>query len=427
MLGKMTAHPLQNSTLTPWQRCPELHSIQLSPSEGRVPSVVRHFRVTYTEGEARHELPFAYSVLAPSQLTESRALMWGIRDGDLGIILQPEVAPGAAKRATFPVLHGGELEGVLMRLPLADGRLGTSTPFMFSSAGISPLSFNLVVSSYDDAPVADASFVPVQSIVDDYLSGRVSDLQVVVAAFLIAHEQGIKLTIPSPLPQATRGTTAESSLIPAASMAEVRRILASDPLVVSMEEVPPPSTPFLREEHLIVEGLSITGEVLGETTTSIITRRGFDAVDVTAYRFIGDECFLILKRGVREPLVLAGRSPLKLEGIAETLEGEMTPDEIAQRGIEGVKEEGGIVPVSPPVFLGGTMPLPAHCSEVAWGTLIEADTAIASDKRCEPGEAVERFLVNVSDIIEMAREGTLVDPRTLLGALIVSQMFRRER
>ena len=112
-----------------------------------------------------------------------------------------------------------------------------------------------------------------------------------------------------------------------------------------------------------------------------------------------------------------------LGGVAESLEGEQTIAAIKDRGSQGVREETGLEPVAEPVFLGFSYTSPSRGLERAYHVAIEVKPYRESGLEPELDEVVDLAYVAAEDVVDLANQGIIQDPRLELSAHFVLAAF----
>jgi hypothetical protein len=288
-------------------------------------------------------------------------------------------------------------------------------------------------------------FLDPQAIVDGYVEGAIRDTRLVVAAFRLADRCGIVLESPVQLPRHSTPTgPAGSGPVPVLSREEVRALRALPPAVpstpahVDIRSIPTPATPG----YLDAVGVTVTPHAIGDATplapfeATVIRRRTFDSVDIGAYAFTDSMPCILMKRGIRESVVVRDRLPHPIgtrtpvhhiEGIAESFEvSDYSAAGVLQRALAGLIEEGATPPVGAPTLIGRSYPSPGLNPECAWQVLVEVDPSQSSASRgvgSTVEEVTDRFFVRADDIIALGETGEILDPRLLLHAYLLRSAF----
>jgi hypothetical protein len=268
-------------------------------------------------------------------------------------------------------------------------------------------------------------FISLQDIATGYQSGSTHDLRLLLAAFRSARVLGESLSLATRLSSSTRENTSPGN-IPIASHEKVKDWIRSMPeedrvAFVSMKECQTPRKPFLSAAQVAVQ--LAPESTLQELT--LMQRKGNDAVDVAAYTFINGRVHLLVKREIRPALalpdLLTGKPSsllraTSLGGVAESLEGELTLQEIGERGAQGVREEAGCEPAGPAQYFGFSYTSPATALERAYHFAVEVDPRVKSSFTPDIDEVVDLAYLDIEDVIALADEGIIQDPRLELSA-----------
>jgi len=358
------------------------------------------------------------------------------RHGDCGIEigLLERHFPTLELRKRLPVNRSGEsstyatytLPKLPAELPQSDAPLRPLGKGFFASGGSS--CERTALFAMNNSALARSNdiltFVPIQEIRRRYRSGEPLDIKIVLAALRLEEPptqrlSSAKLTIPT------------NWIIPVGSselLADLHSQWSSSsnqrPIRTSViETTTPPAEPFLNQLEFEHGG--------GQA----VVRRGFDGVDSGAYVRVADDIYMLIKRGIRPMLVarelVAGDTgenacPLAIEGISESLEGEQNLDDIAQRAMQGVREEGGVEPLGVD-YLGSLFPLLDRHVERVDSFLVQIDPSRAVSAHYTPDERVDSFLVPVRDVIDLCNHGVITDPRLEINARFLAEIAGKPR
>jgi hypothetical protein len=408
---------------------------QQRPQGPAIQARIRHFGISFysSAGAMLGEHTFSFECGAhPS----TDIAFFRMQNGVLQIAVQEVFKPALALRAQLPVLTEGERFGPHRCLPSEHGWAANTLggPYLPTAGSstetcmLSPVEHDGSAESLDSG----LKFVPVQEILSDYLGGTPSDTRLLLAALRLSARYGIPLSIDLPIEARTRFESQVDCAVPKRDAAFLRENLSAPPLdpaaayTVLCRERPPQRQGFLR--HL---GLEIHDDDsgIGPRVGEAVIRRGIDSVDVGAYTWFDGDLCLVLKRGLRPALTAralsdggtpAPTSALAYEGIAESLEGEMSIPEIAARAAQGVREEAGIEPIGTPIYLGSSFPSPHLHTEKVFNVLIEVDPRYAVEAEHTVDERVDAACVPVRDIIRLCDEGVICDPRLEINARLLA-------
>lgn len=277
-------------------------------------------------------------------------------------------------------------------------------------------------------------FVDAQEIVNSYLAGTLHDLRLVLAAFRLAKDLGYSLDVALPLSSDSRALQNAAGMIPVLDTAGVISHISAAPsdrsvvARIEAQEVSDTPQPFVRLKRFEVTNHDSRGRALETYAADLAIRRGLDAVDIGCYTWIDGRPCMLVKRGVRPVIAIRALSehplstdpsPLGIEGIAESLEGERDLDSIAQRAKQGVREEAGFEPSHQPVYVGYTYPSPGVNPERVYNYLTELVPSTPAYAERTLDEQVDLFYVPVDELIELADRGIVRDPRLELNAYLL--------
>lgn len=274
-------------------------------------------------------------------------------------------------------------------------------------------------------------FIDAQSIVDNYLSGTLHDLRLVLATFRLAKELGYILNVKLQLTSDSKNCVLSRNPIPVLNAQEVTSLISSMPADktvvarIAVQEVSDSPSPFIQLKRFSVANHDAHGLTLGTYEADVALRRGLDAVDVGCYTWIDGQACMLVKRGVRPVIAIRALkehplstdpSPLGIEGIAESLEGERDLRSIAERAKQGIREEAGLEPSHQPMYVGYTYPSPGVNPERVYNFLTEVipDTPAVAERTLD--ERVDLFYLSLHTLIELADKGIIRDPRLELNA-----------
>ncbi|MBN8548517.1 MAG: hypothetical protein J0M12_04300 [Deltaproteobacteria bacterium] len=282
-------------------------------------------------------------------------------------------------------------------------------------------------------------FIDVQAIVSGYLEGTQHDLRLVLAAFRLAKDRGYEFRLRLPLSSDSKNSQVKTSHVSVLDASEVKSLLASSPCDdsvvarIDVHEVAASGSPFIKLKRFAVTNHDREGRPLESYEADVALRRGIDAVDVGCYTWINGELCMLVKRGVRPVIAIRALnehplhtdpSPLGIEGIAESLEGECDLAAIRERAKQGIREEAGFEPSHQPIYAGYSYPSPGVNPERVYNFLTE----LIPDKPVEAAhtidERVDLFYLSVDTLIELAEEGVIRDPRLELNAHILKAAFK---
>lgn len=268
----------------------------------------------------------------------------------------------------------------------------------------------------------EAHYHSPQEIVDGYLKGEIHDTGLILAAFMTAEREGEALTI-SNLIESTV-TLANNKV---SSRDDLRKLVVTKPkdleslCNVEISNCEKPQSSFLEEIRVKVTNIRKNPELNDSYETSLVVRRGVDAVDDLAYCFneSGEIC-MPLKRGLRPNAVVQGvrKNPLMLEGPAGCLEGETTKKEIENRALAELREEINLDCASEAKYIGYQYPSPRN-PERAYQVAIEVDPNSSAYGEQSIEETVDTCWARVKDIIALGHEGVLADARLLTTAYLL--------
>jgi len=275
-------------------------------------------------------------------------------------------------------------------------------------------------------------FIPLVEIISGFESGETIDLRVLLAAFRSARYLGESPSLPSKLSAETFGNDSNGGIQVVAGDS-VKKWMNSSPqedrvAYVTLRESAAPPQPFLSSSRFLIQ---LDLETPAQEVT-LMLRKGIDAVDVAAYTFIGGRPHLLVKREIRPalavPSLLSGYpeqllKATSLGGVAESLEGEMTLAQIGERGAQGVREEAGLEPASIPQFLGFSYTSPDSALERAYHFAIEIDPRVKSSFTPDIDEVVDLAYLDIEDVLSLAEEGVIQDPRLELSAHLLKAAF----
>jgi len=283
--------------------------------------------------------------------------------------------------------------------------------------------------SSDPKACHGGKFFSAQAVVDSYLRGEFHDLRALLGIFRLSDELNIPLKVDLKLDRTSHAP--ETSLIPSRPLRSLSPSNSYSPQVASVNcrEVEAPPNPFLNSYSS-----SRIFRTLDQAAAEheIVVRRGIDAVDVAAYSVVDDEVWLVIKKGIRPSMpareMLLGNkhrvfTEFEYEGIAESLEGEGSIEEIALRAIEGVREEAGVETKGAPIFLGWSYPSPERNPERAYNFLIKVDPQTPSEACCTLDERLDVCFARVEDVIAAGAKGWIKDPRLLVNAYLIRQAW----
>lgn len=396
---------------------------------------LRHYAVSFAD---RNNTVVGSGVYSFDCSTTYREITVPVRfDGRSAFLgVQKQIPVIVALRQGLPVIRSGEdcighdcaTQWVLpelrwaQRAPLGGEYLpsaGSAIETVYLTEAVVPS--ELQVSS------ADVTFVTPQRVIDAYFAGHVIDLHVLLASLRIADRYHVPLALPKILTRHRAGVAGDCGHIISTDASGVAAILCAPPRdrtapwIVRCTEVDAPSRAFMQEMSV----LQLTGE-----KSSVLMRKGFDAVDVGCYRWEGERACLILKRGMRPSLpirsLVCGKDTsapaVALEGIAESLEGEQTIDDVALRAAQGVREEAGIAPVGTPRYVGSVFPGRDRWAERVFNCFVEVDCQQRCDAPYTVDERLEVFSVPAEEVIALCDRGVIHDPRLEINARLLNRL-----
>ncbi|RIL06727.1 MAG: hypothetical protein DCC75_10615 [Proteobacteria bacterium] len=266
------------------------------------------------------------------------------------------------------------------------------------------------------------SFLSLQQVISGFLQGSIRDTRMVLAAFRLAARHGIELKVPFKLLSRGLGTP------PLEDPAQLHSDLVER---IEVAEAAAPQNSFIKLRSLQVQNLSRDNRVLDQYHADTVTRPGIDSVDIGCYSWHQGRIYLPLRKGVRPTLAfrtLMGLapeiSPLDPGGVAESLEGEGSIEEIAARAAQGVREELGLEPLSCPYYLGASYPSPGTNPERAYSFLVEVDPSLRSEASCALDERGGWAYAPIEDVIKQGEDGAITDLRYLVNAYIIQAAMR---
>lgn len=396
---------------------------------------LRHYAVSFADRSGNEVGSGVYSLDCSTTHREVTVPVW--RDGNSVLLgVQKHIATVAALRRGLPVIQSGEqslgetdsaTQWILPelrwehRLPLG----GEYLPSAGSAIETVQLSEASVVSEQQVSALG-ITFVAPQHVINSYFAGHVIDLHLMLAALRIADRYHLPLALPNILTRHRTGAAGDCAHIISTDASGVTAILCAPPRertapwIVRCTEVDAPPRAFMQE----VTVLHTTGD-----HSTVLMRKGIDAVDVGCYRWEGDRACLILKRGMRPSLPIrslvcgddTSAPAVALEGIAESLEGEQTIDDVALRAAQGVREEAGIAPVGTPRYVGSVFPGRDRWAERVFNCFVEVDCQQRCDAPFTVDERLEVFSVPAQEVIALCDRGIIHDPRLEINARLLNR------
>jgi hypothetical protein len=399
------------------------------PERTAVP-LIRHFKVEFlnVEGKTIGNGVFSYE----ASLTETTSILpYFVAENEIHIGLKHFPCRALSLRQHLPVVRDGENSAALLGFDIRPGVPNNPLPGPFvPSAGSSCELSHLLPVQLDqrvDLLDGELQFMSAKNIIQAYLEGSPLDTRVVLAALRLADRYESKLDLGLSLTNESAHSPSDRVLpcLNQEQLEELQKKAPSDPSVafgVRCQETSAPLVPFLS-----------TVRVPG-TESWITVRKGVDAVDVGAYVWRNGEICLVFKRGLRPALairkLLDGEPPnptdaLTLEGIAESLEGEQTFDEIGQRAAQGVREEAGFEIIGTPVYVGSSFPSPRTHAERVFNYIVEVDPNRAVDAEHTIDERVDVWCAPTHVLISLCEKGIIQDPRLEINARLLRRCSSR--
>ncbi|MBK6690023.1 MAG: hypothetical protein IPG45_36490 [Deltaproteobacteria bacterium] len=292
--------------------------------------------------------------------------------------------------------------------------------------------------------MSGAEVLEAPEVIRRYQSGELHDLRLVELVLRLLEQRGQAV----PLHGLARKLTAKTrdkdlgDLGARLTSAEALKALLSgagdaaaiDHLVY--KAAPTPAKPFLLAESLVVQNRGKDGQALDEYDCQIVTRRTVDSVDIGCYFWKDGEVYLAVKRGVRPALAVrdevphpiqSSHNPVHLEGVAGSLEGEKDLAGIAALAKREVIEELQIPPIGEPIYLGSGFPSPGTNPERAYQFLVEVDPSQSAFLPQTADETVSVHYVKLADVLALADQGLIRDPRLLLQARLLAGALGQRR
>lgn len=292
------------------------------------------------------------------------------------------------------------------------------------------------------------TFESPQSIIDSYFQGETPNLRIVLAAFQLAEQFGIRLNIPDNFNLELPVIDRKESLLPIIEVQDIKKII-SDPTVyqgqntlvssISLTEIVGSNSSFLKGAVINVTTKSEDGRILESYPIDLVHRKGFDSVDALSLCIIRNEdgidrLHMVVNEGIRESLmtrelanhVLGFQTGgfRNIEGVAGTCEGDLSPSGIISLARKEIEEESGVQVLGEPTYIGSAYTSPGTGFEKAFLCAAAIDPSKPSPMRPSFGESLRTVLATPDSIILASNEGIVRDPRLLLEAYIAQAAFR---
>lgn len=381
-----------------------------------------HFRVEILDIDENKlaESVFSYDC---KQQTENTTVHFWLSNGQLQVLTDQFEYAGTKIRRVFPYICK-ELEcGKVWDLPRQEDVESSQLGGEFLPSAGSAIQVNRLTAHHveDDR----AKNLPQSSAVEllqRYLSGEPQSTTAVLAILRLL--DGLKIPFCPELPLAKRHE--RSAHLPLWTADQLKERLTTAPeergaaFKVRCEREFVQERPFLQTMNV--------GHDL------CFYRRGMDSVDVGGYLWNAGQLCMIIKRGLRPALVVRElletgsyqqTGAVAYEGVAESLEGELTIAAIKKRASCGIREELGFEPTGEPYYVGSSFPIPSRHLERAFNCLVEVDPSVTVNAHYTVDERIDRFCVPVNEIIELCNQGIIKDPRLEINARLLARRARQ--